>query len=63
MQSPNYPNYAVNKLWTVLPIQALVERHLASFKEFPQRQKQVDFNMDEILKNVMQASAKVRGGN
>jgi arylsulfatase len=63
MQAPDYPNYAVDKLWTVLPIQAVVEQHLATFKEFPQRQKTADFNMDAILKNVLEATARVRGGN
>ncbi len=63
MQAPDYPNYAVDKLWTLLPIQALVEQHLATFKEFPQRQKSGDVDMDSIVKSVMQATAKVRGGN
>ena len=62
MQAPDYPNYAVDKLWTVLPMQAAVEQHLATFKEFPQRQKSGDFNMDDIIKSVMRAAKKARGG-
>lgn len=63
MQAPNYPNYAVNKLWTVLPIAALVEQHLATFKDFPQRQSPIDVDVNAMMKRVMAAAAKVRGGN
>jgi arylsulfatase len=63
MQAPAYPNYAVNKLWTVLPIAALVEQHLATFKEFPQRQSPIDVDVNAMMKRVMAAAAKVRGGN
>jgi arylsulfatase A-like enzyme len=61
MQSPNYPRYAVDKLWTVLPIQAFVQQHLATFKDFPQRQPVADFNMDAILRHVLQAGANRQG--
>ncbi|KAA0074116.1 arylsulfatase [Tardiphaga sp. P9-11] len=63
MQAPNYPNYAVNKLWTVLPIATLVEQHLATFKDFPQRQSPIDVDVNAMMKRVMAAAAKVRGGN
>jgi arylsulfatase len=63
MQAPAYPNYAVNKLWTVLPIAALVEQHLATFKDFPQRQTPIDVDVNAMMKRVMAAAAKVRGGN
>jgi arylsulfatase len=63
MQAADYPNYAVDKLWTVMPIQAVVEQHLATFREFPRRQKSGDFNMDEIIKSVMRAAERTRGGN
>ncbi|MGH6707442.1 MAG: sulfatase-like hydrolase/transferase, partial [Bradyrhizobium sp.] len=63
MQAPAYPNYAVNKLWTVLPIAALVEQHLATFKDFPQRQSPIDVDVNAMMKRVMAAAAKVRGGN
>jgi len=63
MDSGNYPNYAVDKLWTVLPVQAIIGEHLATFKDFPQRQKSGDFDMDTILKNALQAGEKSRSGN
>jgi arylsulfatase A-like enzyme len=61
MQSPNYPRYAVDKLWTVMPIQAYIQQHLATFKDFPQRQPTADFNMDAILRHVLQAGANRQG--
>ena len=63
MESGNYPNYAVDKLWTVMPVQAIIGEHLATYKEFPQRQKSADFDMDAVLENALQAGAKVRGGS
>jgi arylsulfatase A-like enzyme len=38
MQAPFYPNYAVMKLWSVLPIAAIVQRHMKTYEEFPPRQ-------------------------
>jgi hypothetical protein len=34
MQSPNYPHYAVKKLWAVVSISAIVAKHL-EFKGLP----------------------------
>jgi hypothetical protein len=44
-----------------MPVQAVIADHLATYKEFPKRQRPADFNMEEILKNALQASARVRG--
>jgi len=63
MKAPDYPNYAVNKLWTVLPIAAIVEQHLATFKEFPQRQQVALIDIEAMVKRATQGIAKVRGGN
>ncbi|MDO8981063.1 MAG: arylsulfatase [Afipia sp.] len=63
MQAPAYPNYAVDKLWTVLPIATLVEQHLATFKDFPQRQTPIDVDVVAMAQRVMQSAARIRGGN
>jgi arylsulfatase len=63
MQAPDYPNYAVNKLWTVLPMAALVEEHLATFKEFPQRQQVAVIDFQAMASRVMYQVSKARGGN
>lgn len=61
MQAPAYPEYAVNKLWAVLPMGALVQKHLASFKDFPPRQKSGDFNINDVVSDVLQAVANRQG--
>jgi hypothetical protein len=38
MQSPNYPRYAIDKLWTALPAGAVIAQHMATYKDFPPRQ-------------------------
>ena len=61
MLSPGYPNWAVNKLWTALPTAALVQQHLNTFKDFPQRQSAALVDMDEMVSRVMQAAASRHG--
>ncbi len=61
MNAPAYPLYAVNKLWTVLPIAALVQQHLATFKDFPQRQKTGSLSIDDMVGHVMKAVESGQG--
>jgi arylsulfatase len=63
MTAPDYPNYAVDKLWTVLPIAALLEAHLATFKEFPQRQTAALIDVGAMVSRAMETVAKVRAGD
>jgi arylsulfatase len=37
MQAPFYPNYAVSKLWSVLPVAAVVQQHMKTYEAFPPR--------------------------
>jgi len=62
MTAPAYPNYAVDKLWTVLPMAAMVQQHLGTFKDFPQRQKSGDLDINDMVAGVM-ASVANRQGN
>jgi arylsulfatase len=62
MDSPNYPHYAVEKLWSVVPISAIVERHLESYQDFPQRQHPAGFNAAEAAKNALEAMSKANSG-
>jgi arylsulfatase len=63
MEAPDYPNYAVNKLWTVLPIAALVEQHLATFKEFPQRQNVAVIDIEALASGAIKKLANARGSD
>jgi arylsulfatase len=62
MDAPSYPDYAGEKLWTVMPAAAILQRHAATFKEFPPRQEPAAFNPDELVDGILKLAAN-RGGN
>ena len=49
MDSKLYTRWYGDKLWVMLPAQAIVGQFLQTFKEFPQRQKSPTMNVDRIL--------------
>jgi arylsulfatase len=49
MDSKMYTRWYGDKLWVMLPAQAIVGQFLQTFKEFPQRQKSSTLNVDQIL--------------
>ena len=61
MDSPYYPLYAGEKLWTVLPSAYILQQHVKSFKEFPPRQAPPGFNPEEVLDGVLKAAAERQG--
>jgi hypothetical protein len=44
-----YTRWYADKLWMLMPAQAIVGRLLASFREFPKREKSTTCNIDRIL--------------
>ena len=62
MEAPNYPVWAGEKLWTVVPASAFVQQHLESFKAFPQRQSPAGFNVGDALGQALRATTAGRGG-
>ena len=48
-ESKMYTAWYAEKLWTLLPAQAIVGQFLQTFREFPQRQKSTTFNIDRVL--------------
>ena len=44
-----YTRWYADKLWVMVPAQAIVGQFLQSFKEFPQRQKSASFNVQQVL--------------
>jgi hypothetical protein len=44
-----YDRWYGDKLWAMVPAQAIVGQFLMSFKEFPQRQKSASFNIERAL--------------
>ena len=61
MDSPNYSNYAVNKLWTVMPAAAVLQKHMATYKDFPARQAPPDVDPQTYVDVVMKAAADGMG--
>jgi hypothetical protein len=56
-ESKFYTAWYAEKLWTLIPSQAIVGQFLQTFRDFPQRQKSAAFNLDRILTQ-MQALGK-----
>jgi len=54
--SPMYFRWAADKLWTIVPVQAVVAEFLASFKEFPPSQETASFSIDQVLKQLQSPS-------
>ena len=44
-----YERWYGDKLWVMVPAQAIVGQFLMTFKEFPQRQKSASFNVQQVL--------------
>jgi arylsulfatase len=57
MEAPYYPIYVGEKLWTVLPAAAIVQQHIATFKDFPPRQAPAGFNPEDMVESVLRAAA------
>jgi arylsulfatase A-like enzyme len=57
MQSPAYPLYVGEKLWTVMPAAFFVKQHVDSFKDFPPRQVPAGFNPEELTKSILKMAA------
>ena len=58
--SNNYYTWWIRRILALVPVQNLVGEYIATFKEFPPRQKPAKFNVDDAL-NAMKAGAG--GGN
>jgi arylsulfatase A-like enzyme len=50
--SKMYTRWYGDKLWTLMPAQAIVGQFLQSFRDFPQRQKSASFNVEKILERM-----------
>jgi arylsulfatase len=48
-ESDLYRRWAADKLWTLVPAQAIAARFIQSFKEFPPSQKSGTFSLDTVM--------------
>jgi arylsulfatase len=53
--SNTYYDWLLNHVFLLVPAQAYVGDFLATFKEYPQRQKAASFNLDDVLANLQQS--------
>jgi arylsulfatase len=49
------------KLWTILPAAAILQKFLNTFDEFPMRQTPLGFNPKGVMEKVLQAAADRQG--
>jgi arylsulfatase len=54
--SNTYYDWLLDHVFALVPAQAFVGQFLATFKEYPQRQKAASFNLDEVLKKMQESS-------
>jgi arylsulfatase len=50
--SNTYYDWLLDHAFLLVPAQAYVGQFLATFKEYPQRQKAAAFNMDEVMEKL-----------
>ena len=51
-----YDRWYIDHVFLMVPAQALVAEHIATYKEFPPRQKPGSFNLDRVLEKLLEAS-------
>jgi arylsulfatase A-like enzyme len=54
--SNTYYDWFIDHAFALVPAQAFVGNFLATFKDYPQRQKAASFNMDEVLSKMKEPS-------
>ena len=47
--SPGYTFWSLDRVFVWMPMQVITGQFIASFKEYPQRQKSASFNLDQVL--------------
>ena len=58
-ESGGYDRWYIDHVFVMLPAQAFVAQHLATYKEFPPRQKPGSFNLDRVMEQLLEPT----GGN
>jgi len=53
--SNTYYDWVMDHAYTFVPAQAFIGQFLATFKDYPQRQKAASFNLDEILQKMKES--------
>jgi arylsulfatase len=56
--SNTYYDWLLDHAFLVVPAQDYVGQFLATFKNYPSRQKAASFNLDEVMRNLTESQAK-----
>ncbi len=51
-----YQRFRAERMFVMVPAQAFVARFLATFQEFPPRQKPASFTIDQVMEKLQPAS-------
>ena len=51
-EAVNYGRWRVDHAFVLVPAQGFIAQHLATFKEFPPRQKPGSFSLDQVLESL-----------
>jgi hypothetical protein len=54
--SVTYYDWFVNHVFLLVPAQGFVGEFLATFREYPQRQKAASFNLDDVLRSMQEGT-------
>jgi arylsulfatase len=54
--SNTYYDWLFDHAYLVVPAQDAVGQFLATFRDYPQRQKAASFNLDEVMQNLKEGS-------
>jgi len=57
MDTPGYPLYAGEKLWTIMPAAYILKMHAETFGAFQPRQALAEFNPGVMLQQLIKAHA------
>ena len=52
-ESALYDRWQMERIFLIVPSQAVVAQWLATFKKFPIRQKPASFNLDEVMEKLL----------
>jgi hypothetical protein len=56
-ESDFYRRFQADKLWTLVPAQAIAGQFIQSFKEFPPSQRTGSMNLDQVMEQLQSGAA------
>jgi arylsulfatase A-like enzyme len=57
-EARGFDEWQENRSWSLIPAMAVVQQFFASFEDYPPRQASMDFDTDEIMRDMMNPNAR-----